>query len=140
VLVRFANGVTGTFDVSRVAAGRRYRIDVAVDGTRGAIAWSSESANQLWLGFRDQPNQLLLRDPSLLAEPARRYASYAGAYAEGFADTLKQMVASVYASIENRAHPGDFATFAEGHRAMLVHEAVARSAGERRWVTVEDED
>jgi len=137
VLIRFANGVHGTLDLSRAAAGRRYRIAIEVDGTKGAVAWSSESANELWLGNRDEPNQVLLRDPSLLSERGRRYTSYAGAYSEGFADTMKHMVASVYQQAIAASPTHDFATFADGHQALLVHEAVLRSVRERGWVTVD---
>ena len=61
------------------------------------------------------------------------------AAAEGFADTMKQMVANVYSHILAPAGaetPSVFATFADGHRAMLVHEAVLTSAREHRWVAV----
>jgi predicted dehydrogenase len=140
VLVRFANGAQGTLDLSRAAAGRRYRIAVEVDGTTAALAWNSEAPNQLWIGHRGLPNEILLRDPDLLGGPARSYAAYIGAYAEAFADTLKQMLGNVYAQIRPRADRptprADFATFADGHRALLVHEAVLQSAKERRWVDV----
>jgi predicted dehydrogenase len=140
VLVRSANGVAGTLDLSRAAAGRRYRISLDVDGTAEALAWNSESPNQLWIGHRGRPNEILLRDPDLLSAPARPHASYLGAYTEGFADTMKQMVANVYSRIlapaTGAGTPSVFATFADGHRAMLVHEAVLTSAREHRWVAV----
>lgn len=83
---------------------------------------------------------MLLRDPNLLSERAQRYTSYAGAYSEGFADTMKHMVASVYQQVIAGSPTLDFATFAAGHQALLVHEAVLRSVRERAWVTVNGED
>jgi predicted dehydrogenase len=140
ILVRFANGVLGTLNLSRAAAGRRYRIVVEVDGAKAALAWNSEMANQIWVGHRGRPNELILRDPDLLSDHARAYAGYIGAYSEAFADTMKQMIANVYGRIRplvDRPSPrSDFATFADGHRAMLVQEAVLISAREQRWVSV----
>lgn len=55
--------------ISQVAAGRRNAISLEVDGSAGALAWSSERNEELWLGHRDRPNELLWRDPSLLRGP-----------------------------------------------------------------------
>jgi hypothetical protein len=39
--------------------------------------------------------------------------------------------------VENGGGEGRFPTFADGHDAMLVTEAVARSHAEEGWTTVE---
>ena len=66
VLFRFANGARGTMCVSQVTAGRKNQITFEIAGSEGSLAWDSEHPNDLWLGHRDKPNELL--DPgSLLA-------------------------------------------------------------------------
>jgi predicted dehydrogenase len=137
VLVRFASGARGVLGVSRATAGRRYKITVEVDGTDAALAWDSEAPNQLWQGQNTRPNQVLLRDPSLLSEAARRHTSYLGAYQEAFADTIKGLLRAVYQRILDPARSDlDFPTLVDGHAAQLVHEAVMESARSRRWVDV----
>ncbi len=74
VLLRFDAGVRGAFHVSQVTAGRKNRLTIEIAATEGAVAWDSESPNQLWIGSRRGPNQLLERDPGL-AQPGRRARS-----------------------------------------------------------------
>lgn len=141
LLVQFSSGAKGVLGVSQVSAGRRYRISLEIDGTARALAWDSESPNQLWVGHDGHPNEITLRDPRLMSDAARPYTAYAGAYQEAFADTWKMMLRCVYRRIE-RTSPGDtvgnadFPTFADGHAALLVHEAVMESARSRSWVNV----
>ncbi len=134
VLVRFASGTRGVLGVSRATAGRRYKITVEVDGTVAALAWDSETPNQLWQGHDTRPNQILLRDPSLLSDAARRHTSYLGAYQEAFADTVKNLLHSVYQKVLDPDGTNlDVPTFADGHAAQLVQEAVMASARSGRW-------
>ena len=98
----------------------------------------SERPEELWLGRREAPNGALLRDPALLAPSARGTTDYPGGHAEGFPDTFKQLYKAVYRAVAAGAPPAqpDYPTFADGHAALLIGEAIARSATEARWVTV----
>jgi len=139
ILLRYQNGAHGVLTVSQVSAGRKNRLYYEIDCARAAIAFESERPNELWIGHRDRPNELLLKDPSLLAPEARSVASYPGGHNEGFPDTFKQMAAKVYAYIRQgdfSARP-DFPTFADGHYELQLCEAVEKSAREDRWVTIE---
>jgi predicted dehydrogenase len=138
VLLRFAGGARGCLTVSQVAAGRKNCLRFEVAGSKGAIAWDSERPNELWLGHRDRPNELLLRDPALLAPPVRPFANFPGGHNEGFPDTFKQLFRAVYDAADHggpdaRLYP----TFADGHRELAICEAVHRSHTEHRWVPVE---
>lgn len=138
VLLRFRGGGSGCFTVSQVAAGRKNCLRFEISGSRTALAWNSEEPNDLWVGHRDRPNELLVRDPALLSGPARKFASYPGGHAEGFSDTFKQLFRDVYEFIaagDLRAPP-TFPTFADGHREALLCEAILRSHQEQRWVSI----
>jgi len=136
VLLRFRGGASGCFTVSQVAAGRKNCLRFEIAGSRTALAWNSEEPNDLWIGHRDQPNELLVRDPALLQGAARKFASYPGGHAEGFPDTFKQLFRDVYEYIEagDFQAPRTFPTFADGHREALLCEAILRSHQEQRWV------
>lgn len=82
--------------VSQVTAGRKNQITFEIAGSEGSLAWDSEHPNDLWLGHRDKPNELLIRDPSLLARGIRSFASYPGGHNEGFPDTFKQLYRAIY--------------------------------------------
>jgi predicted dehydrogenase len=93
----------------------------------------------MWIGHRGRPNEVLQRDPSLVAESVRGLIGYPGGHVEGYPDTFRALFAEVYADVE-RGGPSDvptYPTFEDGHDALCVLEAVARSSAEERWVTVE---
>jgi predicted dehydrogenase len=143
VLLRFDNGANGVVWVSQTTAGRKNRLSFEVAGSRRAMAWTSETPDELWIGARDRPNEVLLRDPSLLDPSARRFAQYPGGHNEGFPDTFKQLFRAFYGawSGDDVASPGDsiiapYPTFADGHQEVLLCEAVLASHQKRAWVDV----
>jgi predicted dehydrogenase len=137
VLLRYDDGTRGQVTISQVSAGRKNQLAFELDGSEGALAWTSERHEELWLGHRDRPNEILFRDPAMLRGPLR--GDYPAGHAEGFADTFKQLYRAVYAAVEEGRMPAepDFPTFADGHEEILLGEAIARSAAEERWVEVE---
>lgn len=137
VLLRFRGGAKGSFTVSQVAAGRKNCLRYDLAGSRSALAWDSEEPNTLHVGHREKANESLTRDPALLRGEAMTYADYPGGHAEGFPDTFKQLYKAVYADIANgKSATPLYATFADGHREVMLCEAILRSHREQRWVTV----
>jgi predicted dehydrogenase len=143
VLLRFASGSRGVLWVSQTTAGRKNCVRFEIGCTSGALAWNSESPNELWIGHRDGPNEQLIRDPALLAPAAREIANYPGGHNEGFPDTFKQLFRTFYGSIaagevgRGSPDPAPFPTFADGHREILLCEAILASHREQKWVDVE---
>lgn len=139
VMLRFDNGANGCLWVSQTTAGRKNCLRFEIAGSRQSFAWNSETPNELWLGHRDAANELLIRDPALLSPTARAVANYPGGHNEGFPDTFKQLFRSFYGYIAARdfTAPPPFPTFLDGHREVLLCEAVLRSAREGRWVNVD---
>jgi predicted dehydrogenase len=138
VLLEFENGARGTVWVSQVTAGRKNCLQFEIACAEQALAWNSERPNELWLGNRDKPNELLLRDPALLSPVAGYACSYPGGHNEGFPDTFKQLFRAFYGYIErgNMSALAPFPTFADGHREILLCEAILQSHRERRWVKI----
>ena len=48
-LIRFASGAQGSFATSRVARGRKCRLQWEVHGTEGTLVFDQENMNELWL-------------------------------------------------------------------------------------------
>jgi predicted dehydrogenase len=121
-----------------VSAGRRNSLRFEVDGSGGSLAWDSERNEELWLGHRGKPNELLLRDPSLFRPEARPRTSLPAGHAEGFAETFKELYRAVYTAVAAGSPPDqpDYPTFADGHWENVLGDAVALSNRERRWVEV----
>jgi predicted dehydrogenase len=140
ILLRFRDGAKGVLIVSQVSPGRKNRLGVELNGAAASLAWNSERPEELWIGRRERANDLLLRDPALLAHAARATTDYPGGHAEGFPDTFKQLYRAVYRAIEAGRPPAepDYPTFSDGLRALRLGEAILRSAHEERWVRVDE--
>lgn len=142
VLIKFENGVRGVMTVSQVSSGRKNRLFFEINGSKSSLIWDSEIPNQLLIGHRPEPNQLLIKDPSLMSPSAQWTASYPGGHTEGFPDTFKQLQTAVYKyiSAEDFSVKPDFPTFVDGHNTILVDEAILKSAKENCWVDIKYTD
>ena len=71
------------------------------------------------------------------ADAASRTSLPAG-HAEGWVETFRELYRSVYAAVAAGGLPAepDYPTFADGHRANQLCDAIAFSSAERRWVDV----
>jgi predicted dehydrogenase len=140
VLMRFAGGAHGALTVSQVSAGRKNRIYFEIDGSKRSIAWESELPNQMWIGRRDGPNELLLRDPSLVHPESRELISFPGGHNEGFPDTSKQMFKQVIAAVRagGRDRTPRYPTFRDGLRELLLCDAILQSSTSGAWVKVKE--
>jgi predicted dehydrogenase len=138
ILLRFKGGARGTLWVSQVTAGRKNCLRYEIAGERGALEWVSENPEQLWIGRRTGPNEILMRDPSLLSPAARAAVSVPGGHAEGYADTFKQHFRAFYGYVAKGdfSAPAPFATFGDGHREVVICEAVLDSHRKGGWVEV----
>lgn len=139
MMLRFRDGARGNVWVSQVTAGRKNCLRWEIAGANASWSWNSECPNSLWIGHRDSANEVLLRDPALLSEAARRHADYPGGHNEGFPDTFKQCFRAFYDYVAagDRTVPPPFPTFADGHREILLCDAILRSHREQQWVPVE---
>lgn len=139
ILLRFADGSRGSVHVSQVTPGRKNCIRFEIAGSKQSLAWNGERPNELWIGNRDSANETLIRDPALLGgTDSLAAAVYPGGHNEGYADSFKQCFRSFYEYISK----GDFAaeptfpTFADGHREILLCEAILKSHREQCWVSI----
>ncbi|HUP82596.1 MAG TPA: Gfo/Idh/MocA family oxidoreductase [Candidatus Limnocylindria bacterium] len=139
VMIRYTNGARGLFAVSQLAAGRKNHLQYEIDGSLGAAEWVQENPDTLWLGHRDQPNEVLLRNPALMNAAGRAAAQLPGGHVEGFADSHANHFRAVYADVARgrMADRPPYATFADGHEAMLVGDTIARSSRAGSWMAVD---
>jgi predicted dehydrogenase len=138
ILLRYANGGRGMMSTSQVSHGRRGLLCWDISGSKASAAWSAEHPEDLWIGHRESPNQVLLRDPSLMNPTGAAAAFMPGGHPEGFADTWAAFFTQVYRDVARggRGEGSTWATFDDGHYEMRFCDAVLASAAGGTWVDV----
>ncbi len=136
VLVHLGDRARGAFTVSQMSAGRKNNFAFEIFGSKCGVAWSQERPDELWIGHRNTPNQVIIKDPSLLDPRAAAYADLPGGHGEGYDDTHKQVFKRFYARVADPSAPVDYPTFADGLLGMRLLEKVLESATSRSWVNV----
>jgi predicted dehydrogenase len=139
LLLRFDGGGRGVCSVSQVSAGRKNTLEWELDGSESALAWRSEDPEHLWIGHRGRPNEVAAKDPAVMTGAGIAAAGYPAGHVEGYPDTFRALFAAVYRDVAAGApspSPG-YPTFADGHDAMAVCDAIADSARTGSWTKVE---
>ena len=140
ILLRFANGARGVVSTSQINVGRKCSFAWDVAGSKSSAAWDSETPDHLFIGHRDAPNQILMRDFTLMNPYGTAAATLPPGHVEGFADSFHNFFRAVYTDIAQGARQADstWATFGDGHYEMQFCDAVLKSAEEGRWVALSE--
>jgi predicted dehydrogenase len=136
VLLRLGERARGVYTVSQMSAGRKNMFAFDIYGTKAGVSWNQERPDELWIGRRDEPNQVLLKDPALMYPEAASFADLPGGHSEGYDDTHKQVFKRFYARVADPSAPLEYPTFADGLVGMRLLEKVAESAKRQAWVEV----
>ena len=139
IMCRFENGAMGHMFFSRVATGRKMGYIYEIYGTRGAIRFSQEDQNSLWLyeaagpeakrGFR----QILTgpEHPDYL--PFCQGPGHGTGYQDQIIIEAKDFLQAIH---QGRAI---WPTFRDGLAVCRVAEAARLSRADRRWQTVQSQ-
>jgi predicted dehydrogenase len=136
VLLRLGERARGAFTVSQVSAGRKNRLAIEIYGSKCSAAWDQERPDDLWIGHRNEPNQSIVKDPSLLEETARRYADLPGGHSEGYDDTFKQLFRRFYRTVADRTAPVEYPQFVDGLRQLQILDKALQSSAAHAWMDV----
>jgi predicted dehydrogenase len=102
--------------------------------------WNQETADWMWIGYRDKYNQQVMRNPNLMAKETRQYTSLPAGHPEGWNDAERNNIYSFYKYILDGKKLGkdlsDFATFDEAHYIIKLTEAILESSKTKRWIKV----
>jgi predicted dehydrogenase len=136
VMFRMGERARGVFTASQISAGRKNGLSIEIYGSKSSVTWNQERPDELWIGHRNSPNQIIIKDPSLLHEGARSYADLPGGHSEGYDDTFKQVFRRFYASIADPALTPEYPQFTDGLRQLNILEAELASHKSRAWTEV----
>ncbi len=136
VQLHLGDRARGCFAVSQLSAGCKNRLQFEIFGTKKGVAWNQERPDELWIGERNSPNQIIIKDGSLFYPEAAAFADLPGGHSEGYDDAHKQLYKRFYRRVADRNAPIDYPTFADGLWGMQLLEKVLESNNSRGWVKV----
>jgi predicted dehydrogenase len=141
-VVEFEGGAVGTFEASRVAAGRKNDLAWEINGSKGSIVFNLERLNELEVHLADSRpgagaqgfRRVVVSEPD---HPFLEHWWPAG-HIIGWEHTFVHEVHHFLAAIRDGADIGPHgADFEDGYRAAEVCDAIGRSAAGRRHEPVE---
>jgi predicted dehydrogenase len=138
VMLHLGERTRGAFTVSQMSAGCKNRLQMEIFGTKCGVSWNQESPDQVWIGRRDTPNGLFVKDPALMLPAARSYADLPGGHSEGYDDAHKMVYRRFYRTVADRSAPVEYPTFADGLLGMYLLGKVLESAQKSAWVATEE--
>lgn len=138
VMFELEKGAIGTAIVSMVFAGKKNTTTLSIAGSKKSLEWSSESLNDLWIGHRDKPNEIMTKDASLMHKETAGLASYPSGHIEGFPDAFKNVFRQFYDSFDKEGDY-EFARLEDGLREMILSDCIFESAMNKTWVDVESQ-
>lgn len=134
---KYADGVHANCSVSQVAAGWKCSLYMGIYGTEGSVQWDLQQPNEIIVGRRDEPNQILQRGTPGFLEDVANFTDYPGGHPEGFSDAHKMHYRAVYEHIAAKKRgKGLFATAEDGHHEVKLCDAVLKSSASKKWVKV----
>ena len=133
----FADHVHANCAISQVAAGWKCSLYLGIYGTKGSVRWELQQPNEIIVGRRDEPNQILQRGTPGFDVDVAGFTDYPGGHPEGFSDAHKMHYRAVYEHIASgRKTPAWFAGAEDGHHEVKLCEAILRSDDTRQWTAV----
>jgi predicted dehydrogenase len=132
-LARFAGGATGTFEVTRLAAGRRNHNRFEINGSKGTIAFDLERLNELEVYFVDDDPDVQGFRKILVTDGAHPYVGswWPGGHIIGWEHTFTHVVKDLLEGVRSGVNPSP--SFEDGFRCQAVLDAVERSSASGQW-------
>ena len=138
ILFRLDNGAPGSFSTSQACHGRKSDTEFQVYGSECSYAWNHKDATQLWIGYRDKPNEILIENATLQDPSTARYANLPAGHPLGYHDAVYNLFLDYYEAVASGGKSGSALrpTFETGLEEMRILAAVLESHKKRTWVQV----
>ena len=131
ILFRFNNGAIGNVTISQMSAGNKNNLSVNISGTKASINWSLTDLENIKVGYRDRPNEIIPKD-FLITNDAINSIDFPSGHIEGFPDSIKHVFKEIYSKTKIK----HYATFKDGLRQMIICEKIYESAKNNKWIDI----
>jgi predicted dehydrogenase len=140
ILFRLSNGAPGSFTTCQAAIGRKSDTEFQIYGSTCSYAWNHKRSNEMWIGWRDKPNETLIESPVLQDPVTAPYATLPTGHPLGYHDAVLNLFKDFYDVVKSggKEKPGGLPrpTFRTGADEMRILKAVVESNRKRGWATV----
>lgn len=142
ILCEFDNGARGLFSTGAMSAGHKNDLTIEICGAKSSVRWQQERPDELWVGHRDAPNQIFMKDPPLLDPSIRHLAGLPGGHAEAWTDAFRNLMRNILTFVaEGRSlaesDGSAFPTFVTGLGIARIVDAIDKSAkAGGRWTSI----
>ncbi len=135
-MARFADGATGSFEVSRLATGRKNFEVIEINGSEGSLAFNLERLNELqYYSLADTEGEQGFRT-ILATDPGHPFVDHwwPPGHTLGWEHSHVHQMFELCDAIGSDRMPDP--SFADGERCQAVLEACAQSAESGQWVGI----
>ena len=139
MLFRLSNGAPGSFSTCQACAGRKSDTEFQIYGDTCSLAWNHKRATELWVGYREKANEILIESPTALDPSTAGYASLPGGHPLGYHDAVLNLFKDFYDAVKDGKGPSTGIprpTFSTGYEEMKILDALVESHKTRSWVQV----
>ena len=141
VLLRYANGATGTLWASQCAPGHNNSLTIGVYGDKGSLEWNGEKNDYLLHNALGQPPQTITRGgpgaDAVAGFATRMPGGHPEGYIEGFANLYANAAEQIWSRIDGRSADVkalDTPSVEDGARGLKFIEAcIASSRADGAW-------
>ncbi len=136
-LAKFESGATGTYEVTRLAPGRRNHNRFEINGSKGTIAFDLERLNELEVYFVDDAEDVQGFRKILVTDAVHPYVGHwwPGGHIVGWEHTFAHVIKDLMDGIKTGQSPQP--SFEDGFKCQAVLDAVERSSASGTWETPE---
>ena len=102
------------------------------------MAWNHRHSTELWIGYREKPNETLVEGPALQDASTASYATLPAGHPLGYHDAVLNLFRDFYNVVgrSGKTSPVSRPTFETGYEEMKILDSIVRSNKKRRWVKV----
>ncbi len=138
VLYRLSNDAPGSFTTSQVCAGRKSDTEIQVYGSKCSYAWNHKRSNEMWIGYREKPNEVLIENPILQEKNTSKYATLPAGHPLGYHDAVLNLFNDFYDMVKFKKETSAISrpTFATGYDEIKITNAILVSNKKRKWEKV----
>ena len=135
VLFKLSGGATGVFHVSQVSAGHGCCFGIEINGSKASMRWNQEENDRLWMGFRNDDNRYIIRNPNAIDPEIRSCTALAKGHPEGWNDAFCGNIRAFYEYLRSdKSVKPQFASLEDAAYIVKLTEAIVKSSEEKCWI------